>query len=623
MIILFQLSLTFSSALAEDFAPLSGNHVAGPAGLATSSAPPPYQPLQMEIYLKPRDQAGLDRLSQEQQDPASAQYHKWLTPDEYAQQFGPSGTDVAQVAQWLTREGFTVTHADAHDGRIVFSGDVGRAQTAFLVHIAASRDGKSFGNVEDPQVPASLAPKISYVSGLDNLNDTIWHTVIKDPPYINNGITSPHFGPADIKTFNNEGPLLGAGLDGTGQCIAVSEGSDVDPPSLDQFNTVFGLPAFTPSNFFSKFPDGPPGPPGSEDGGESYGEAVLDVEYAHGIAPGATIGLYAVNAGQSASNPAQGLVDTISAIVNDKTHNCQSVAVSWAQCGEPTAFYTNLSLLFQQGATEGKSIFVASGDDGTAPKNPFSCALATKSSKNIEENAGSPFVTAVGASMFQANYDSNGDDTSTDANTTQSVWDIDLNIANFFVLLAGSTGGYSRVFPKPSWQNGVGGISGKFRAVPHLVLGGGKLGGKLISTTVKGKPKLTGKDFPAPGFWECYDGGLALSGSSTEVQWSITGGTSIVPPQYAAILAIINQKTSAAGGQGLINPKLYAMAQANLKNLKKVGIYDIVTGNNAVPPVPGYSAKKGYDLASGWGAIDFTQFVNSFVSFVPPPPRKK
>jgi hypothetical protein len=77
--------------------------------------------------------------------------------------------------------------------------------------------------------------------------------------------------------------------------------------------------------------------------------------------------------------------------------------------GEPTSFYTNLDSIFQQGAMEGKSIFVATGDLGTAAPKLGSCVVPPKpSTANIEENAGSPHVTAVGASMFQATYDDDG-----------------------------------------------------------------------------------------------------------------------------------------------------------------------------------------------------------------------
>ena len=65
------------------------------------------------------------------------------------------------------------------------------------------------------------------------------------------------------------------------------------------------------------------------------------------------------------------------------------------------------------------------------------------------------------------------------------------------------------------------------------------------------------------------------------------------------------------------------MAQANLKNPAAVGLIDITTGNDAYAPVPGKAAKKNYDLASGWGSVDMTNFVNSFISFVPPPPKTK
>lgn len=153
------------------------------------------------------------------------------------------------------------------------------------------------------------------------------------------------------------------------------------------------------------------------------------------------------------------------------------------------------------------------------------------------------------------------------------------------------------------------------------MLGGGNIGGMLTEKIPKtGKPKVTGSDFHAPGFWECFDDGLdSGTGVATGPVCSLTGGTSIVPPQYAGVFAIINQKSGAAGGQGLINVNLYAMAKANLKNPKAVGLIDILSKNNAYSPVPGLSAHKGFDLASGWGAIDIDQFVTSFIAFAPAP----
>jgi subtilase family serine protease len=621
------ISCVLPSAWGEETVALVANHPEAVSDLASQGAAPSDRQLKLEIFLATHDQAQLDELSDQLQDPNSPQYHHWLTPAQFNQRFGPTAADVAAITQWLTGQGFSVTFSSAQQRRITFTGDVGTAQDAFQVHMVQSRDGKTFGNVEDPQVPASLAPKIGYLSGLDNLHGNLWNTVIADPPsLLGNSPTVPLFGPTDIQNFSDETPLLTAtptAFDGTGQCIAVSEGSDVDQASLAEFNTLFSLPQFVQgTNFDFVFPDGSPDPPGSNGGSQPYGEAMLDVEYAHGLAPGAEVVLYAANAGNLEPDPAQALVDTVTAIVNDTTHNCKQVAVSWAQCGEPSSFYTALSAIFQQGAAEGESIFVATGDLGTAAPSPGSCTVPPVPRKqNIEENAASPFVTAVGASMFNPTYDANGNDTSTDAETTQNVWDYNVNIGNFIVEKGASTGGYSRVFPRPSWQQKVAGINGKFRAVPDLVLGGGNIGGTLTEKIPKtGKPKVTGSDFHAPGFWECFDDGLESgSGVASGPVCSLTGGTSIVPPQYAGIFAIINQKSGATGGQGLINVNLYAMAKANLKNPKAVGLIDILSKNNAYSPVPGLAAHKGYDLASGWGAIDINQFVTSYIAFAPAP----
>jgi subtilase family serine protease len=606
-----------ATARAENLVALAGNHPDAAAQLAaTGNKAPLDRALQMEIYLKPRNQAQLQQLIEEQQDPSSPNYHKWLTPDEYAQKFGPSADDISQVTQWLTSQGFTVTYVSAQQGRIKFEGSVDTAQTAFNVDIKATFNGKRYSNVEDPQIPSSLAPKIGYLAGLDNLHANVWQALIPTPPN-NTGTTTPYFGPNDIQTFNDEAPLLNDGYNGSGQCIALSEGSDIDQASLGEFNTQFSLPAFSPgTNFISVFPDGSPDPPGSEDGGDPYGEAMVDVEYAHGIAPGATIVLYAANAGADASDPTQALVDTAIAATSDTTNHCATLAISWAQCGEPASFYTNLDQsAFQKGIAEGQTIFVATGDVGATELvfNAETGGCEFGNAKGIEEIAGSPNITAVGATMFQPTYDSDGNDTSTLTNTTQSVWNFSLDFLGFLSTGA-STGGYSKIFSLPTWQDHVAGISGKFRAVPDLVLGGGDLGGSETITDKNDKVKVTGKVFDSPGYWVCLDSGYANGvAEAGGTECTADGGTSFVPPQYAGLFAIIAQKTGKP--QGAINRELYAMAQAKLKDLSSVGIVDITTGNNTLKPVAGYPAKKGYDEASGWGSIDMTNFVNSFISF--------
>ncbi len=201
------ISCVLPSAWGEETVALVANHPEAVSDLASQGAAPSDRQLKLEIFLATHDQAQLDELSDQLQDPNSPQYHHWLTPAQFNQRFGPTAADVAAITQWLTGQGFSVTFSSAQQRRITFTGDVGTAQDAFQVHMVQSRDGKTFGNVEDPQVPASLAPKIGYLSGLDNLHANLWNTVIADPPsLLGNTPTVPLFGPTDIQNFSDETP---------------------------------------------------------------------------------------------------------------------------------------------------------------------------------------------------------------------------------------------------------------------------------------------------------------------------------------------------------------------------------------------------------------------------------
>jgi subtilase family serine protease len=598
------LLLTAGHARADRRVPLVDNAPEAAVALAREGDAPRSKALAMQVYLAPRDGARLDRLLEAQQDPSSPRYHRWLSAAEYERRFGPTQQDVDAVRGWLVAEGFRVTFASASEARVSFEGTVATAERSFGVRIAGSRDGRHYGNVEAPRVPASLAEKITHVAGLDNLNASRMHTKIPEP--FNNQLDAPHFGPPDVWTYHNSKPLLDAGLDGSGQCIAVLNGSDVDQESLAMFNTFFGLPPFTLGvNYDVVYPDGPPGiaPPPASGVSEAYSEAVLDVEWSHGIAPGAQIVLYAGN------HPAlgtQGLVNTLVAATTD--NRCPVISISWAQCGVPKSFFHMLDNYYRRGAAQGQTIFVATGDVGVAGPTLFNrktggCQIPAK--PTIEENAASPNVTAIGATAIRgAQYDAAGLNVGVGV-PAEEVWKF--NIQNF--LQSATTGGVSVVFKKPKFQKGIKSVKFKKRAVPDICLGGGN-------------PAI-------PGFWQCLDLSLLTDGVDGEESCTTGGGSSIGPPQWGAVIAIILQflERGASPGTivpladgarvGNINPQLYAMAKANLGNLAAVGIRDVTVGDNGYFPLTGYNAGPGYDLASGWGSIDIATFVNAFVSAMP------
>src|SRR5277367_6303441 len=74
---------------------LRGNHPAEAATLAKASRADRAMPLALTIVLGLRNQSALAQLLADQQNPASPRYHRWLTPDEFANRFGPTDQQIS------------------------------------------------------------------------------------------------------------------------------------------------------------------------------------------------------------------------------------------------------------------------------------------------------------------------------------------------------------------------------------------------------------------------------------------------------------------------------------------------------------------------------------------------
>src|SRR6266571_318903 len=136
-------------------------------------AAPPDLPMQrMLLVLKrsPQQDFALRTLLDDQQDKASPNYHKWLTPDEFGVQFGPSDQDIQVVTGWLQAHGFQVNRVSHGRSVIEFSGAEAQVEEAlhtsthkYLVH-----GEEHWANASDPQIPAALAPVVAGVWSLHN-----------------------------------------------------------------------------------------------------------------------------------------------------------------------------------------------------------------------------------------------------------------------------------------------------------------------------------------------------------------------------------------------------------------------------------------------------------------------
>jgi subtilase family serine protease len=557
-------ALSRPAAAGEPAMTLEGNHPDQAAEIVGAAQARPARTLAMRLTMALRSRSDLDRLLAEQQEPSSPEYHRWLTPDEFTNRFGPAAADLTRVTDWLKRKGFAVDSADASTREVWFTGTVAQAERAFAFKITASADGRWYSNLSDPTLPAEIAPLVESIHGLDNLlhSQPLARRVSSVPATIVNG-TGPAFGPSDIYTFYDETPLLNQNIDGSGNgCIAVIEDSNIDQPAADAFNTQFGLPALSAANFNVVLVN-------HHDPGlnQDRDETMVDVSYAHAVAPGASIRIYL---GDQSHARGLAILDALHSAITDKNNRCTAISMSFSLCGGSKGFYKSQGGFFAQAAAQGQSVLVATGDEGAAGlklnQSIGSCVVGT--SRSVNELSTSPNVTAIGGTEFRPDF-VGGNDVGFVA---ESVW----NDAD------GATGGgQSRVFKKPAFQKSL--IpKDKKRDVPDISFGASPATpGFFFGGESKGKPAIL----------------------------CCIGGTSIGAPAWAGISELISQANGAPIGN--LNARIYQLGA--MADGATTGIRDVIAGGNSFNGVTGFSAGPGYDKASGWGTVDMGVFVPAFV----------
>lgn len=518
----------------------------------------------------PAQQAALDALLAAQQDPRSALYHRWLTPAEYGAQFGASAADRTRVAGWLAAQGFTVEEMPAGNSLIVFSGTAGQVDETF--HAAMRRyrvaGAVHLANAQDPQIPASLAGVVAGVVSLHGFpRQSYLHsrTALDAQPQYSAGGTHYMF-PADFAAIYDLNPLFGAGITGAGSAIAIAARSNISVSDVVSFRSLAGLPASTPSVILAG------ADPGLVKGDQD--EATLDVEWSGAAAPGASIRL--VTAASTATTDGIDLAAAFA--VNHAT--APVLAVSYGSCEQEMgaaerAFYNQL---WEQAASQGMSVLVASGDAGAA-----GCSAASGSSGSgaaINGLCSSPYVTCVGGTALneggnEAQYwaaSNAAGYASALGYIPETVWNE--SGANGGAGLWASGGGASMTVAQPEWQAlmaGAGAANG-MRAVPDVALAAAKHDGSLVAEN--------------GSFW-------------------IVSGTSVSTPAFAGILALVG---SQQGGQGNANPELYALARS-----ASSPFHATQAGNNSVPGVTGFAAAgTAYNLATGLGSVDAARLLEQW-----------
>src|SRR5437879_6606106 len=115
----------------------------------------------------------------DQQNAASQNYHKWLTPEQFGTQFGPTDADIQTAVSWLVSHGFQVAKVTKGKIAIEFSGNAAQVKEAFHteIHKYVVNGEAHLANASDPQIPAALSPVVHGLAPLNNFRAKPAHHV--------------------------------------------------------------------------------------------------------------------------------------------------------------------------------------------------------------------------------------------------------------------------------------------------------------------------------------------------------------------------------------------------------------------------------------------------------------
>jgi len=616
-------------------------------------------------------EAALRHLLDDQQIKSSPNYHKWLTPEQFGKQFGPSEADVQAVTDWLSARGFEVNRLAAGRTVIEFSGTAGQVRQALHteIHKYVVNAGEHWANSSDPAIPAALAPVVAGIVSLNNFpKKPMNHRLGTFSRSKATGETKPLFtftdktgtwyavGPSDFATIYNVQPLWQAGTDGTGQSIAVVGQSNINIQDVRDFRSLFALPSNDPQIILNG-PD-----PGIVSDDE--GEADLDVQWAGAVAKNATVKFVVSETTLSTAGidlSALYIVDNnVAPVMTESYGSCEA---SLGNGGN--AFYNSL---WEQAAAQGITVVVATGDSGSAGCDAGPSQSAAQSGLAVSGMASTPFNIAMGGtdfddltspSQYWNKVNSMPSQSSAKSYIPETTWNEScagsgrangcgsVN-ADGYDLVAAS-GGPSNCasstrsgaclggYAKPAWQTGPGVPNDSARDIPDISLfaSSGQNGSFYVTCQADANPNpVSSCNLDSP--FQDFQG---------------VGGTSAPTPAFAGIIALVNQKTGQR--QGNANYVLYPLAAQNGSSCTSNGaaassssctFYDVVTGNNSVAcqsgspncsnksssgygvlvnpgntTSPAWRTTAGYDLATGLGSVNVANLVRNWtsVSFTP------
>jgi hypothetical protein len=587
----------------------------------------PVRGITLALHRTASQETALQQLLVQLQTPGSPQFHRWLTPEDFAARFGVADADITAIEDWLTGEGFRVDSVSRSRDHITFSGTAAQVQQAFGAELHHYQvDGAvHFAPSSDLMLPAELGTMTGAVLHLSDFRPAplVRTTRSVSPEYTDNSTGKHYLLPPDLAVMYDFTPansfLFPKSIQGTTPVAVVGQSfvNTASGSAVANFATSSNF-SVTPANAKSILV------PGSGVEAISFGdeaESEIDLEYID--TAGQSLNPYFVFVGD-ASN--YSVFDSLGYAVEEDL--APVISISYGVC-EPLFSSTELdqwNALFEQANAQGQTIVASAGDSGATgcSREPTSSGLTVtqQQSPAVSFPASSPYVTAVGGTQMAAGtfaagdnqyWSGLGDEVAATATLLSYVPEVAWNEGSVSNGIQAGGGGASSYFARPAWQTAVPGIpSGSFRLLPDI---------SLQSSA------------DTPGYLLCTDDPTFLAGEGQTTSCgegfelnnpgplTLGGGTSFAAPIFAGMVGLLNLQEGSMG-QGNINPLLYGLAGAPTTYAQV--FHDITTGTTSC--VTGaaqcssasqddFAAGSGYDEATGLGSIDF----NAWLAALPTP----
>jgi kumamolisin len=614
----------------------------------------PAERISLDLPLVLPHAAALNAYVAGEYTPGNPDYHRFLTPAQFGQQFGAPATEITAATNALRALGLKTSTPSPNHLYVNATGTVAAIEQAFKVSLASFKLGSLpsfYANTDDITLPASLSRIVSGVVGLDSAgtpqpqlqrpsrNQLSAHPNLGSASGVDGGATpctqadlGGGYTAPDLATAYDFNGLYAKGFHGEGMSAALVEFDDYHDSNVAAVESCYGIHTVTARRLVDGGVGGTPGPGEAEDMSDITTLLEMAPKLAHLYVYEAPI-----TSGGAVLKTGDAEIDLYNAFVSDDL--APVLSSSWGECEEfqSQAYNDLFATVAEEATAQGQQIFDAAGDSGAVDCR--GSAPPTDGSISVEQEAAVPWITGVGGTDLGVDSTVSGSSVHDEETWNDS---------------GAGGGGQSSVWTMPAWQasylaaahdkpsgeaNDCGAPAGQLcRMVPDISLNADVDAGGLVDQGPV-PPQFFGKDIGSPGYdTYCATSNCSLSSQVLPIPlpvglkppggaggWYPIGGTSLATPLAAAAAVLWDEQAKHDGlsGVGFLDPSLYRIASN--PSAYSADFHDVTTDSNddqydttdcptGCNPNHLYAAGPGYDMASGLGSFDAAKLGSALIA---------